>query len=81
MRNPGRVTQILFLSRSLNLMSRSLDITILRERLIKSRERHNILRERLIKFRERVIILRSPYITGFSRKKRNAKNQIEKLKS
>ena len=61
--------QILFLSRCLNLISRSLDIIILRERLIKSRERHNILRERLIKFRERVIILRSPFITGICKKK------------
>ena len=50
--------QILFLSRSLNLISPSLDIIILRELLIKSREQHNILRERLIKLRERVIILR-----------------------
>ena len=66
--------QVLFLSPSLNLVSRSLDIIILKERLIKSRERHNILREqliksrerlnkpreRLIKLRERVITLRSP---------------------
>ena len=56
--NPGRDMQILFLSRSLNLIYCSLDIIILRERLIKSRERHNILRERLIKSWERHNILR-----------------------
>ena len=68
--------QILFLSHSLNLISRSLDMIILRERLIKSRERHNILRERLIKFRERVTIY-----YRYLQEKRNGKNQIEKLKS
>ena len=61
-RSPGRDMLIIFLSRSLNLISRSLVIIILRERLlksrellIKSRERHNILRERLIMSRERLI--------------------------
>ena len=53
LRNPARDMQILFLSRSLNLIFRSLDIIILRERIIKSRDRQNILRERLIKSRER----------------------------
>ena len=60
--HPGRDMRILYLSRSLNLISRFLDIIILRERLIelreglnKSRERHNISRELLIKSRDRLI--------------------------
>ena len=61
-RNPGRDMHILFLSRSLYLIVRSVDIIILRERLIKSREQHNILRERLIKSRERHNILRERLI-------------------